>query len=94
MNSDLMTTKTKDSNPAVALKGKGETMDCPLLSNSRLKPCKSTSDVFANTIFSSDKYCKGIWFTLCPLYRQQKIKENIKEDFMKNVLAVRQDNNF
>jgi hypothetical protein len=69
-------------------------MDCPLLSNSRLKPCKSTSDLFANTIFSSDKYCKGIWFTLCPLYRQQKIKENIKEEFMKNVFAARQDNNF
>ncbi len=67
-------------------------MDCPLLSNSRLKPCKSTSDLFANTIFSSDKYCKGIWFTLCPLFRQQKIHENVKVDFMKNVLAARQNN--
>jgi hypothetical protein len=64
-------------------------MDCPLLSDSRLKPCKSTNDVFAHTIFSSDKYCKGIWFTLCPLFRQQKIKENIKENFLENVPADR-----
>jgi len=64
-------------------------MDCPLLSTNRLKPCKSTSDLFANTIFSSDKYCKGIWFTLCPLFRQQKIKKNIKDKFPENVFMDR-----
>jgi hypothetical protein len=89
MNSELITGKRKFLNPAVALNVKEKTMDCPLLSNSHLKPCKSTSDVFANTIFSSDKYCKGIWFTLCPLFRQQKIKENIKENYFGNVLADR-----
>jgi len=64
-------------------------MDCPLLSTNRLKSCKSTSDLFANTIFSSDKYCKGIWFTLCPLFRQQKIKGNIKDKFPENVFMDR-----
>jgi hypothetical protein len=49
-------------------------MDCPLLSHNRLNPCRSTSDLMAHTIFSSDKYCKGIWFTLCPLFRQHHFK--------------------
>ncbi len=47
-------------------------MDCPLLSMSRLKPCRSTKDVFAHTLFLPDKCCKDIWFTLCPLFRQQR----------------------
>jgi hypothetical protein len=47
-------------------------MDCPLLSSSRLKPCRSTSNLLAHTLFSSDKYCTGIWFTLCPLFRHQQ----------------------
>lgn len=55
-------------------------MDCPLLSSSRLKPCSSTRDVFAHTLFSSDKYCRGIWFTLCPRFRQQQFKENVLAD--------------
>jgi hypothetical protein len=47
-------------------------MDCPLLSHSPLKPCKSTSNLFAHTLFSSDMYCKGIWFPLCPRFRQEQ----------------------
>ncbi len=47
-------------------------MDCPLLSINSLKPCRSTSDLLAHTIFSSAEYCKGIWFTLCPWFRQQR----------------------
>ncbi len=49
-------------------------MECPLLSCSRSEPCRSTSDLFAHTLFSSDKYCKGAWFTLCPRYRHQQIQ--------------------
>jgi hypothetical protein len=84
-----MTTKTDVSHSSCCVLNKGETMECPLLSYSRLKPCRSTKDVFAHTIFSSDKYCKGIWFTLCPLFRQQKIKKNIKENFLENVFVDR-----
>jgi hypothetical protein len=47
-------------------------MDCPLLFRSRLNPCRSTSNLFANTLFLSDKYCKGEWFTLCPRFRHQQ----------------------
>jgi hypothetical protein len=55
-------------------------MDCPLLSSSRLNPCKSTSDLFAHTFFSSDKYCKGVWFTLCPRFRQQQFNVSLAAD--------------
>ena len=55
-------------------------MDCPLLSSSRLNPCKSTSDLFAHTLFSSDKYCKGVWFSLCPRFRQQQFKVSLSAD--------------
>ncbi len=47
-------------------------MDCPLLSSSHQKPCRSTSNWLAHTVFLSTEYCKGIWFTLCPLFRQQR----------------------
>jgi hypothetical protein len=46
-------------------------MDCPFLSKIPLNICTSTSDVLAHSLFSSDK-CKGLWYTLCPLYRQQR----------------------
>jgi hypothetical protein len=52
-------------------------MDCPLLSCSRPGPCRSTSDLFAHTLFTSDKYCKGAWFTLCPRYRHQQINVSL-----------------
>lgn len=52
-------------------------MDCPLLSSSRLKPCRSTSDLLAHTLFSSDKFCKGAWFRLCPRFRQQHFKASL-----------------
>ncbi len=52
-------------------------MDCPLLSSSRLKPCRSTSDFLANTVFASAEYCKGIWFTLCPWFRQQRVNVSL-----------------
>jgi hypothetical protein len=44
-------------------------MDCPLLTHNRSNTCRSTSSLLAHTLFSSDKYCKGAWFTLCPLFR-------------------------
>jgi hypothetical protein len=55
-------------------------MDCPLLSSSRLKPCKSTSDLVAHASFSSDKYCKDPWFTLCPRFRQQQFPVILSAD--------------
>ena len=55
-------------------------MDCPLLSSSRLKPCRSTSDLFAHTLFLSEKYCKGVWFTLCPRFRQQQFPVSLFMD--------------
>ncbi len=55
-------------------------MDCPLFSSKHLKPCRSTSDLLAHTVFSSDKYCKGIWFTLCPWFRQQQFNESLSAD--------------
>ncbi len=62
-------------------------MDCPFLSKSRLNPCKSTSDVLAHTtLFSSDTYCKGPWFPLCPCFRQQRFKI-----FADTAAAVAQD---
>jgi hypothetical protein len=68
-------------------------MDCPLLSRSRLKPCKSTKDVFAHTLFLSDKYCKGILFTLCPLFRQQQGKcgqifDDVKNDTNDDSISI------
>jgi len=47
-------------------------MDCPFLSNCRMSPCTSTSDVFAHTLLLSDKYCKDDWFPLCPRFRNQQ----------------------
>ncbi len=61
-------------------------MDCPLLARNRQKPCRSRRDLFAHTLFAPEKYCKGEWFTLCPLFRQQQdigclSAEPLREEF-------------
>ncbi len=48
-------------------------MDCPFLSSGPAT-CKSTSDLLAHTLFSSEEYCRGDWFTLCPWYRQHQFE--------------------
>ena len=55
-------------------------MDCPLLSGKHLKPCRSTSDLLSHTVFSSDEYCKGPWFRLCPWFRQQQFNVSSSAD--------------
>ncbi len=62
-------------------------MDCPLLSGNRSKQCRSTRDLLAHTLFSEDnRYCRGIWFTLCPLYRQHYLSVFLSSDVSARVV--------